>query len=208
VQAIIAIPDSGTLKRYGGTGALMRKVSGVPLLARVIKTAVRAGADSLLVIWPSDVPRSIWLSAQAALDREALCGVIIVQQDAFDPQPRANWMEFFGILDERFLWLPWNWVTNKKALDRLELSRGFPIDWTLPIHLERAAIEKPGMHLCIGRPPDGVAVTSARSAAEAERLLVAVSGKPPDSGNLFQRKVLRAPTIVTGDVNFEWNRQN
>ena len=70
MQAVIAIPDTHTLNQHGGPAeALLREVCGVPLLVRVIKTAVRAGANSLLVIWPSDVPQSIWLSAQCGSHR-------------------------------------------------------------------------------------------------------------------------------------------
>jgi hypothetical protein len=82
MQALIAIPDTNTLYQFGGPAqALMRKVCGVPLLVRVIKTTVRAGTDSLLVIWPNDVLQSIWISAQAALAREVLCGIVIVQPE-------------------------------------------------------------------------------------------------------------------------------
>jgi len=126
----------------------MREVCGVPLLVRVIKTAVRAGADSLLTIWPSDVPQSIWLSAQAALDGEALCGIIIVQREAFEPRQRASWMELSELFEDRFLWLPWNCVTNQRALACLELSEGFPTDWNLPIQLKKdVAIQEPKIRL-------------------------------------------------------------
>ncbi len=48
MQAVIAIPDTHTLNQYGGPAeALMREVCGVPLLVRVIKTAVRAGASEM-----------------------------------------------------------------------------------------------------------------------------------------------------------------
>src|SRR5207302_5071224 len=91
MQVVIAIPDIHTLNQYGGPAeALMREVCGVPLLVRVIKTALRAGVTSLLVIWPSDVPQSIWLSAQAELVRDGLCGIVIAQPEAFAPRQNPN----------------------------------------------------------------------------------------------------------------------
>jgi phosphatidylglycerophosphate synthase len=182
MQALIAIPDTLTLNQYGGAAqALMRKVCGVPLLVRVIKTAVRAGADSLLVIWPSDVPQSIWLSAQAALDREPVCGIIIVQPEKLEPRQNPSWVELSELLEDSFLWLPWNWVTNKRALASLELSQVRPTDWNRPILLStEAAIQGSRFRFSIERRREGVAVTSTRTAADAERYIVARSGKPLD----------------------------
>jgi phosphatidylglycerophosphate synthase len=179
MQAVIAIPDTHTLNQYGGPAeALMREVCGVPLLVRVIKTAVRAGANSLLVIWPSDVPQSIWLSAQAELVRDVLCGIVIVQPEAFEPRQNSNWEALSGLVDDQFLWLPWNWVTNKKVLARLKPSEVFPTDWNLPILLN--ADHNARVRLSIERRPEGASVTSKRTASQAERLVVARSGKPLD----------------------------
>src|SRR6266446_1210817 len=179
MQAIIAIPDTHTLNQYGGpTEALMREVCGVPLLVRVIKTAVRAGADSLLVIWPSDVPQSIWLSVQAALVRDVLCGIVIVQPEAFEPRQNLNWEALSGLVDDQFLWLPWNWVTNKRVLASLKPSEVFPTDWNLPKLLN--ADHNARVRLSIESRPDGASVTSKRAASQAERLVVARSGKPLD----------------------------
>ena len=53
MQAVLAIPDLETLLHFGAQDdALMQRVAGVPLLVRVLATAVRAGVDSVLVIWP------------------------------------------------------------------------------------------------------------------------------------------------------------
>jgi hypothetical protein len=92
MQALIAIPDFETLRRYGGAEqSLMREVSGIPLLVRIIKTAIRAGVDSLVVIWPSSVPLKIWLDCQAALLREGINGITIVQQERFAPWLTSSW---------------------------------------------------------------------------------------------------------------------
>ena len=181
MQAVIAIPDTHTLNQYGGPAeALMREVCGVPLLVRVIKTAVRAGANSLLVIWPSDVPQSIWLSAQAGLVRDVLCGIVIVQPEAFEPRQNSNWEALSGLVDDQFLWLPWNWVTNKRALASLKPSDVLPANWNLPIQLTKNAAVHYTRVIPIERQREGVAVTSTQTAADAERYVVARSGKPLD----------------------------
>ena len=181
MQAVVAIPDTHTLNQYGGPAeALMREVCGVPLLVRVIKTAVRAGANSLLVIWPSDVPQSIWLSAQAELVRDVLCGIVIVQPEAFEPRQNSNWKALSGLVDDQFLWLPWNWVTNKRALASLQPSESLPADWNLPIQLPKDAADQDPRVLHIDHLREGVAITSTQTAAEAERYVVARSGKPLD----------------------------
>jgi phosphatidylglycerophosphate synthase len=193
MQAVIAIPDTHTLNKYGGPAeALMREVCGVPLLVRVIKTAVRAGADSLLVIWPSDVPQSIWLSAQAALARERLWRIVVVQAEPFEPRQNSNWEALSGLLDDQFLWLPWNWVTNKRALASLKPSAVLPADWNLPIQLTKEAAVQDTRVLPIERQREGVAVTSTQTAAHAERYVVARSGKPLDGiYSTFNRRLCR-----------------
>ena len=140
MQALIAIRDTPTLNLYEGRSqALTRKVCGVPLLVLVIKTVIRAGTNSLLVLWPADVPQSIWISTQLALVEETVCGIVIIQSDAFDPRQSSNWEALSGLLDDQFLWLPWNWVTNKKALAGLKPAVALPPDWNLPIHLTKDA---------------------------------------------------------------------
>jgi phosphatidylglycerophosphate synthase len=193
MQAVIAIPDTHTLTQYGGPAeALMREVCGVPLLVRVIKTAVRAGANSLLVIWPSDVPESIWLSAQAELVRDVLCGIVIVQPEAFEPRQNSNWEALSGLLDDQFLWLPWNWVTNKRALASLKPSNVLPANWNLPIQLTKNVAAHYTRVFPIERECEGVAVTSTQTAADAERYVVARSGKPLDGiYSTFNRQICR-----------------
>jgi len=180
MQAVVAIPDIDTLNQYGGPEALMREVCGVPLLVRVIKTAVRAGANSLLVIWPSDVPQSIWLLAQAELVRDVLCGIVIVQPEAFEPRQNSNWEALSGLVDDQFLWLPWNWVTTKRGLANLKPSDVLPADWKLPIQLTKDAAVHYARVIPIERQREGVAVMSTQAAADAERYIVARSGKPLD----------------------------
>jgi phosphatidylglycerophosphate synthase len=183
-----------TLNLYGGpVQGLMREVCGVPLLVRVIKTAVRAGVDSLLVVWPSDVPQSIWLSSQAALATEALNGIVIVQHEQFDPQRNSSWASVSSILKDEFLWLPWNWVTHKRALTNHSPSKGAPTTWSSPILLNKDAIvHSTGVGVSKEEGWEGIAVTSERTATDAEHLLVARSGKLLDGiYSTFNRRLCR-----------------
>jgi len=181
MQAVIAIPNSAALGRYGGAQALLRKVCGIPLLVRVIKTALRAGVDSLLVLWPSDVPRTVWFLAQEALAADALNGIVIIQPEQFDPRRHESWVAISSILHDEFFWLPWNWVTHKRALASLSLSNVAPVIWTYPVFVHKnVVIQRGGVRVSIERRPEGVSVTSTHTAADAERLVVARSGKPLD----------------------------
>jgi phosphatidylglycerophosphate synthase len=181
MQALIAIPDFETLRRYGGAEqSLMRGVSGIPLLVRIIKTAIRAGVDSLVVIWPSSVPLKIWLDCQAALLREGINGITIVQQERFAPWLTSSWAGILSLLADRFVWLPWNWVTHKRALLSLPCAAVLPAIWSTPILIERRAVIHARFRASNKSRTEGIPVTSKRTAGEAARLLVAKSGKPLD----------------------------
>ena len=53
MQALISIPEIGSLvSEQQATEMLMRRVAGVPLLRRTVLTAVRAGANQVLLICP------------------------------------------------------------------------------------------------------------------------------------------------------------
>jgi phosphatidylglycerophosphate synthase len=154
VQALLAIPEVET-------DALMQDVAGVPLIVRVIATAVRADFDSFLVIWP-------WRQDTGLL--EPYIGLFkgatienIVWATAFDCRNEVHWRAIASHLKRDFLWLPWNWVTHKRVLSALSPSHLVPLTLHTPV-----------------RPGDGVAVTSPNTVRHAERFLVANSGKPTD----------------------------
>jgi hypothetical protein len=92
MQAVIAIPPRQTLQQFGGAEqALMQEVAGVPLLVRVIATALRAGVDSLLLIWPDDVDSSIW---ERCADSGPLGGLKLhrlFRSSMVDPWSAASW---------------------------------------------------------------------------------------------------------------------
>lgn len=175
MQAVIAIPDLETFQSYGGAHqALMRKISGTPLLVQTIRTAVRAGVDSLIVLWPSRVPLSIWLECQNLLLDEDLNGITVVQPESFRPRQAAEWRIIATLLRDRFLWLPWNWVTHEGALPALSSGLGLPATWCFPVVIEKpAALGEKGADWNIGHWPEGIPVTSRQTARAAEQLLAA-----------------------------------
>jgi phosphatidylglycerophosphate synthase len=182
MQIIIAIASVEELKRYGGAKeALFRSVCGVPLLERVIATGIRAGADRALVIHREPIRSAIKLYLRSSKFLKGLRRIEFVQVPDFEPNSPISWREIFGYLEDEFLWVPWNWVTNKHNLLGLDLIEARPESWDRPIRLSRFAV--------LGSTPpapfpkndrQGVPVTSPSSGEAAERWLVAHSGKPLD----------------------------
>jgi phosphatidylglycerophosphate synthase len=154
VQAVLAVPDVDSY-------TLMQNVAGVPLIVRVIATAVRADVDSVLIIWPA---------AQSPALLEPYIGLFkgatienLVWATAFDCRNEVHWRAIASHLEREFLWLPWNWVTHKRLLSAVAQSHLPPLKLHSPV-----------------RRGDGIAVTSQRSVHDAERFLAANSGKPTD----------------------------
>ncbi|HWZ32160.1 MAG TPA: CDP-alcohol phosphatidyltransferase family protein [Bryobacteraceae bacterium] len=182
MQAVIAIPELPELRKYlGGKEFLTREVAGVPLLIRVLATAVRAGVDSLLVIWPENTDRAI---CKRCVSSPLLRGVKVrelITSRPFDPRQTASWNAVADSLEDQFLWLPWNWVTHKRALAEISLSPVLPAKWDAPVLISRrAAVHSPRIRVVSRWNAEGVSVTSLKRIATAERFLVAHSGKPSD----------------------------
>ena len=194
MQAVIAIPELAVLRKYSeGEGVLTREIAGVPLLLRVIATARRAGADSLLIIWPPDVDPSIWDRCAASPLLHGLQTTCLVRP--FDPRCHDNWEAIAGSLAEQFLWLPWNWVTHKRALMELAPLAVQLTAWNTPTLLEkRAAVSRTRIQLAAG-PAEGVPITPRTSTADAERFLVAHSGKPSDGIYSKFNRLLCRPAV-------------
>jgi phosphatidylglycerophosphate synthase len=193
MQVILAIPSNQELKAYGGTEeALLRDVSGVPLVVRIVATGLRAGADRVLVVHREPLPREIQVALQSSKILRAAREMEFVHIPLFDPASRQSWQDLSAFLDEELLWLPWTWVTNKYALTALRPNNKRPYAWDRPVVLSSRA----ALSYQIKRQPsiltEGVAVTSQRSVAGAERWLAAHSGKPLDGiYSRFNRKLCR-----------------
>jgi phosphatidylglycerophosphate synthase len=195
VQAVLAIPSLEALGNYGGaTEVLMQKVAGVPLLIRVMATAKRAAVDSVLVIWPEDLNPAILDSYPESSVLKDVRLDNLVWRNAFDPRNADHWTAIATRLEDQFLWLPWNWVTHKRALTGLSPTSFCPSTWDSPVLLERGA-EAHQRYFEIASGPrvlNGIPVTSEPTVRIAERFLVANSGKPLDGiYTSFNRRLCR-----------------
>src|SRR5262245_14214506 len=182
MQVVIVVPEPGSAFDRPG-GRLARKICGVDLLARTLATAQRAGAKDVLLVWPQ---RMTTLLAEAYLQVPRLRKkgtVRLVQATTFDAKEPSSWKNLQAYLDDRFVWLPWNWVTYPRALANLAQSDESPTNWAAPAWVSRDAVVS-GVTLPsrteTDPSPEGVAVTSDATAAAAERFLVRTSGKVLD----------------------------
>jgi phosphatidylglycerophosphate synthase len=191
MQAVLAIPGRETV-RDCGPEVLMQKVAGVPLLIRVIATAARAGVDSVLVIWPDDLDVAILESLDTSKILSKVQIVPFVWPGTFDPRT-SQWGAIAAHLADKFLWLPWNWVTTKAALGRLSPTPVLPANWTSPILVEKGAVlSQAGFRKGPSQRGKGVAITSRAAVREAERYLVRTSGKATDGiYSSFNRRLCR-----------------
>jgi len=194
MQAVIAIPELSVLRTFADAeGVLTREIAGVPLLVRAIATAMRAGVDSLLVIWPPDVEQSIWNRCAASPLLRGLQATHLVR--LFDPRQPDDWDAIALSLEEQFLWLPWNWVTHKRELAGLPLLAVQPVTWVIPALMKkRAATCRARVQLAAG-PSEGVSITPWGRTADAERFLVAHSGKPSDGIYSKFNRLLCRPAV-------------
>ena len=194
MQIILAIPSSQELEPYGGTQeALLRDVSGVPLVIRIVATGLRAGADRVLIVHGDPLPREIHEALRSSKILRAARGMEFVSVPLFNPGSWKSWQDLPVSLDQELLWLPWNWVTNKYALAALSPSGRRLGAWDRPVLLRLDAAlccdqSKPQAAVSV----EGVAVKSQKSASAAERWLAVHSGKPLDGiYSRFNRKLCR-----------------
>jgi phosphatidylglycerophosphate synthase len=194
MQAVISVPETAaTMSSQEVNELMVRPVCGVPLLTRTILTAARAGAGRILLICPQDLPDEL---VQRATQRPLLergMSLKVVRVSGFDPRAASSWAELDPVLEDRFLWLPWNWVTNKASLLHLPPVEPYLADWTKPTYTTTHEVDpsenSPVVH---ETGPEGVAVTSPESVPQAERFLVAHSGKILDGIHTsFNRRLCR-----------------
>jgi phosphatidylglycerophosphate synthase len=185
MQAVMAIPS-------GSEAMLTRKVAGVPLLERVLATAVRAGVKELILLWPADadpaiLDRCVTSRALQGLQPRMIPGLL------FDPRDQRSWAAIGSLLNDEFLWLPWNFVTAARFLKAVTTSADLPLRWGKPVRLVKDLIEG-SPRKGIGKDPgvDGISIHSSNDIARAERFLVAKSGKATDGiYSNFNRKLTR-----------------
>lgn len=208
MQAVIAIGENAALSSQEISQLVSWAIAGVPLLARTILTAARAGVDEILLICSEDFPDELVQQATQRSLRKAGVRIQVIRTNGFDPRSESSWVELQPMLDERFLWLPWNWVTSKSCLVDLPLVEAHSLDWTKPAYTTTHNLP-PGENSSAApeRKPEGVLVTSQESIPCAERFLVAHSGKVLDGIHTsFNRRLCRpfvrwlSHTSVTPDA--------
>ena len=131
MQAVMVIPS-------GSEAMLTQKVAGVPLLVRVLATAVRAGVKELILFWPADADPAIW---DQCVTSRALQGLRTrkIRGLPFDPRKSGNWAAISPLLKDEFLWLPWNFVTTARFLTVAKTSMVLPLSWEKPVRLDQRA---------------------------------------------------------------------
>jgi phosphatidylglycerophosphate synthase len=197
MQVVIVVPEPASAFERP-TGRLTRKICGVSLLERTLATAQRAGAKDVLLVWPQ---RMTMLLAETFLQSPRLRKtgkVRLVQANSFDPNSPSSWKNLQGYLDDRFVWLPWNWVTYARALASLPQSQRPSTNWDVPAWVSKSEVvsEASSHRQTESLPaPEGVAVTSDDTAVIAERFLVARSGKVLDGIHTSFNRWLCRPAV-------------
>ena len=191
MQIVVVAPEATSCTERSNA-RLTREICGVGLLERTLATAQRAGANEILLIWPQSLPAEL---AETFLRSPLLkknVNVRLVRVKNFDPNAVSSWVNLQNQLEERFIWLPWNWVTYARALAAVHLEQSNP-NWTTPTWVSKATVIcQKSVAAQIAALPEGVAVTSDDSAEAAERFLVARSGKVLDGIHTsFNRRVCR-----------------
>jgi len=193
MQAVIAIPAfAARIDRQKAAELLMHPVAGVPLLKRIVLTAIRAGATDILLTCPEDLEQALSQKFSQAVFQHG-SRIRVIQCGKFDPRASSSWARLEAQLNDQFVWIPWNWITTKQFLINLPLLTMTSVDWARPAHIsfDEVARDHP-----VSAPPlpqtDGVRVTSPESIASAERFLVAHSGKALDGIHTsFNRRLCR-----------------
>lgn len=192
MQAVLAIPEfAARISEQEATEILMRPVAGIPLLMRTVLLAVRAGANDIVLICPSDLSDGLVQQFTASAQVRYGVGIKLIRSREFNPRASSSWTILKRHLSGQFLWLPWNWVTTKQFLTNLQLQSMASVDWARPA---RTTLHEMNRDYDLPFPPrrEGVAVTSPGSVERAERFLVAYSGKVLDGIHTsFNRRLCR-----------------
>ena len=196
MQAVIAIPE--IIARAGEQKAkelLMQKICGVPLVIRTQITAVRAGAGQVLLISGERLSNELLQECtQGALQYGVRVKAVRVSD--FDPQASSSWTRLNSELQDEFLWVPWNWVTNKQFLTSLPLVSKLSVDWKRPAYVSVHEVDRNVASSALPHEnAEGVAVTSPQSASAAERFLIAGSGKVLDGIHTSLNRRLCRPFV-------------
>jgi len=120
VQLVLSLSPIDELHfEGGGSNWLFHKVGGIPLLVRAIATAWKSGCTSALVLHRKshlgeDLKRHLGSGPLASFRIE-----LVAQDHHFDPNSPSDWKSIESRLEPRFLWLPWNFVADRRLLKQM-----------------------------------------------------------------------------------------
>lgn len=205
MQAVVVLPSArGISSRAAWQQTLFRPVAGLPLLVRVLTTAARGGVESVVIAYPLGLDPD-WLRQQLRTPLLAGVPIQLVQIDRDAGTGLLDWECLAPVLDETWLWLPWNVVSLKRTSAESHPADGpgaavlnGPVMVVTRSLLDEYQGRLPAyLHDCALAParPAGVrsiAVDSDRSALAAERMLIHGSGQPTDGiFSTFNRRLCR-----------------
>jgi len=185
MQAVMVIPK-------GSEKMLTQRVAGIPLLERVLATAVRAGVRELILFWPCEIDAALWAEAAESPTLRHL-ETIKIDSFPFDPKRSRSWTAIRSLLKDECLWLPWNFITSSALLASLKPCRVVPRDWNQPVRLTQELLgTSPADGVTNGPGVDGVSIYSREGLPSAERFLAANAGKSTaDIYSTFNRRLCR-----------------
>ncbi len=202
MQIVIALPDEER-------ATVETPICGVPLLTRVISAAVRAGGTSVLLLAPPGWPLR-WLTR--LLKSQPIESVFVEAEEfewRFDPEIPEHWQAVEDRLDDRFLWIPYDYIPHRAPLtDLLVTAKCHP---NSPVRFSVAPIggvfEQPTVLLkrqvvsgdlrdfeavSVITGPPGVSARPPARIKDVERELVRKSGKVTDGiFSTFNRRLCR-----------------
>lgn len=194
MQVVVVVPEPTSAA--DALSKLTRNICGVGLLERTLATAQRAGASDVLLIWPQSMLLKLagpFLNSPILRKRGK---VRLLQVESFDPNARSSWKNLDDQLEDRFVWVPWNWVTNARGFADLPKLEQSPMNWEMPTWVSKTSVVSGANSHPQARPlPEGVAVTSDCTAEAAERFLVARSGKVSDGIHSSFNRWLCRPAV-------------
>jgi phosphatidylglycerophosphate synthase len=227
MQVLVSLPPVEEINRAKGEfeEVLFRKICGVPLLERVILTALRNGGTRVVLLHPKALSKS-WLSSKLKSSLVPSSRIEMISLEAaFDPESPSDWLAVDDRLEPRFLWLPWNYVADRKTLSRIieagtKSSEGVRLSSDggaqLPVVIVKEKLRKiagvqreglersgvlqeyvsdEGLETISIDNFTGIAVSSEESAHQAERELVRRSGKDSDGINSKVNRWMVRPAV-------------
>lgn len=186
MQAVIVVPS-------GAEKMLTQNIAGVPLLVRIMATAVRTGVKEVLLWWPADADREVWIECADRPELHDLDVHRIFYSAPFDSRHKEARAAVRGQVADEFLWLPWNFVTSIRLLAAIRPAPVCPIEWDKPVLLKKDSLG--WVAGASETSVEGVVVRSREDVRKAERFLVANSGEPMDGINSRFNHKLSGPFV-------------